>query len=81
MIHELVLHVASVEPHTDQESNRSDSGKVRLLKPAIIHTHSHRGDVRGFFRSLLLFTHSGCYLVMHMKTIVIVIAREVGMNV
>ncbi|CAL8272225.1 unnamed protein product [Lota lota] len=30
-----------VQPHPAPESNQSDSGQVRLLKPAPIHTHSH----------------------------------------
>ncbi|CAL8296460.1 unnamed protein product [Lota lota] len=30
-----------VQPHPAPESNQSDSGQVRLLKPAINHTHSH----------------------------------------
>ena len=30
-----------VRPHPAQESNKCDSGQVRLLKPAILHTHTH----------------------------------------
>ncbi|CAL8267543.1 unnamed protein product [Boreogadus saida] len=30
-----------VQPHPASESNQSDSGQVRLCKPAMIHKHSH----------------------------------------
>ena len=34
-----LLSTTGVQPHPDPESNQSDSGQVRLLKPAINHTH------------------------------------------
>ena len=39
--HWLLNVTTGVQPHPAPESNQSDLGQMRLLKPAIIHTHSH----------------------------------------
>ena len=37
----IAQRTTGVQPHPAPQSNKADSGQVRLLKPAIIHTHTH----------------------------------------